>query len=85
MSKFGKTPFTFKVCIGCGVEKHRSEYYKKGDTVSHKCKPCSLADSKSRAPKYFGKYSDYRNELRRTKYATDEAYRAAFQAKKKAA
>jgi hypothetical protein len=66
------------------VEKPRDEYYKKGSTVSHKCKPCTLIDSKSRAPQYFGKYTDYQNEWRRNRYASDEVYRAAIQEKKKA-
>jgi hypothetical protein len=69
-----KQPFTFKVCPVCGIEKARSDYYKKGTTVSHKCKLCSLADSKKRAPQYFGKYAEYQNKWRREKGATDPDY-----------
>ena len=76
MAKFGKKPFRSKVCPVCGIEKPRSEYYKKGATVSHKCKPCSLAVIRENAVKYIGKYSDYQNQWRRDKYAADPAYKA---------
>jgi len=62
MAKFGKKPFTSKVCPSCGIEKLRSEYYKKGATVSHKCKPCSLAAIRENAVNYIGKYSEYQNQ-----------------------
>lgn len=74
MNKPGKQPFAFKVCPVCGVEKARSEYYKKGNTVSHKCKPCSLKSSKERASKYFGKYSERQNEWKRQQVANNPEY-----------
>lgn len=83
MNKPGRKQFEFKVCPVCGVNKQRSEYYKKGDTVSHKCKPCSLADSKKRAPEYFGKYREYQNEWRRDKYRTESDYRDRVSQQKK--
>ena len=79
-----KQPFTFKICPGCGVEKSRSEYYKKGNTVSHKCKPCTLVDLRKRAPQYAGKYAAYVSEWRRNKSATDPAYVEKRKAQKKA-
>ena len=81
--KPGKKPFTFKVCPCCGIKKPRSKYYKKGDTVSHKCKPCSRLDMANRAPKYFGKYREYQNNWRRSKYETDIAYRDLVSLRKK--
>ncbi len=77
-------PFTFKICPRCGISKSRSEYYKKGNNVSHKCKPCSLIDIKSRQDKYIGKYIEYQNKWRREKYATDPEYVAKQQSYKKA-
>jgi uncharacterized Zn finger protein (UPF0148 family) len=81
--KPGKKPFTEKTCPRCGVLKPRSEYYKKGETVSHKCKPCSLASSSERASKYIGKYSEYQNEWRRKKYSNEAEYRERVAAQKK--
>lgn len=69
-----KKPFINKICPICKVDKPRSDYYKKGNTVSHKCKVCSLVDIRSRASKYFGKYSEYQNEWRRSQLANNSAY-----------
>ncbi len=80
----GPKPFTSKICPVCGIDKPRADYYKKGTNVSHKCKPCTLSDCKARAPKYIGKYSEYRNAWRRHKGATDPVYVAKRQALKKA-
>ena len=77
-------PFVTKTCPSCGIEKPRSDYYKKGDTVSHKCKPCSLADMKTRQAKYIGKYSEREQEWRRSRYATNPVYRERIAAQKKA-
>ena len=79
-----KQPFTSKICPKCGIDKPRSDYYKKGATVSHKCKPCSLADIHKRAPKYFGKYSEYQNDWRTKRYASDAEYREKIAQQKKA-
>lgn len=81
--KPGKKPFENKICPDCKVEKPRSEYYKKLDTVSYLCKVCSLASSKKRAPQYLGKYTEYQNEWRRTKYTTDANYREKIATQKK--
>lgn len=70
-----KQPFVTKICPACGIEKPRAEYYKKGNTVSHRCKPCALAEIKRRQAKYIGKYAEYQNAWRRKKYANDPAYR----------
>ena len=78
-----KAPCETKVCPVCKVEKHRSEYYKKCDTISHKCKPCSLADSKARAHNYLGAYREYQNDWRRSKYKEDPAYRERIAKQKK--
>lgn len=79
-----KQPLTHKVCPVCKIEKPRSDYYKKLNTISHKCKPCSLLSLAEDAPKYFGKYSAYQNEWRRAKYKEDDAYRAKVSEQKKA-
>lgn len=76
--------FTSKVCPVCKTDKPRSEYYKKADYVSHKCKDCTRADNRTRAPKYFGKYADYVNDWRRCKYASEADYREKIAAQKKA-
>jgi len=68
----------------CGVLKPRSEFYKKLQTISHKCKPCSNKVSSSHASRYFGKYAEYQNDWRRNKYETDPAYREKISAQKKA-
>ena len=78
-------PFTSKICPACGIDKPRSEYYKKGDGVSYRCKPCSLENSKERAPRYFGKYRDYVNAWKQTRYANDPAYREKISQQKAAA
>lgn len=79
-----KIPFESKICPACGERKLRSEYYKKGDTVSHKCKPCTLADSRQRAALYFGKYRSYQNDWRKERYAKNADYREKVAAQKKA-
>jgi len=73
--KSGRKTYISKVCPSCGIDKPRSEYYKKLETISYRCKPCTLIKLKETAPQYFGKYSDYQNEWRRTKYTTEPAYR----------
>lgn len=84
MAKPGKKPFISKVCPACGIEKLREEYYKKGETVSYKCKPCTKLELVERAPKYFGKYAEYQNEWRRTQSATNPEYVSRRQSQKKA-
>ena len=81
--KPGKKPFVTKVCPACGIEKPRSDYYKKGDTVSHKCKPCSKEDMRKRQHKYYGRYSDRANTWRRERYQNDPEYRARIVEQKK--
>lgn len=81
--KPGRKPFVSKICPSCGVDKPRSAYYKKGNTVSYRCKPCSLDKIRSAAPKYFGKYREYANGWRRNKYQSEPEYRARI-AKQKA-
>jgi len=82
--KPGPQPFQSKICPLCKIEKPRSEYYKKGRGVSHKCKPCSLIYSRARASRYIGKYPEYQNEWRSKRYASDAAYRKKIAAQKKA-
>lgn len=79
-----KQPFITKVCPACNVDKPRSEYYKKGDTVSHKCKPCTLAQNKERQAQYFGKYTERELQWKRERYASDPEYREKIAAQKKA-
>lgn len=79
-----KQPFITKVCPSCGVEKPRSDYYKKGDGVSFRCKPCTLVDTKSRAHRYFGKYAEYVNEWKRKKYKNEQDYVEKVSQQKKA-
>jgi len=67
-----KQPFVAKVCPDCGIEKSRTDYYKKGSGVSYRCKPCSNAESRKRAPQYFGKYAERQNEWRRQRAADPE-------------
>jgi hypothetical protein len=81
----GKKPFEFKQCPACGVVKPRADYYKKLDTVSHCCKPCSLSDSRKRGPKYYGAYTERQNAWRRQQSATNPEYVARRQRLKKAA
>ena len=82
--KPGPKPFKSKVCPVCKVKKPRRAYYKKGTNVSYMCKPCSLADSKTRAARYFGKYREYQNEWRQNRYETDPKYRKKIAKQKKA-
>lgn len=79
-----RLPCLTKVCPVCQIEKPRSDYYKKGDYISHKCKPCSLAASKEKASKYYGRYAERVNEWRRERYNSDPAYREKIAAQKKA-
>lgn len=74
-----------KVCPVCGVDKPRSEYYRKVNTISHKCKVCTAADNKTRVGKYIGRYIEYQNAWRSNKYATDPAYRERVATLKKVA
>jgi hypothetical protein len=80
-----KQPFTSKICPGCGIDKPRSEFYRKLDTVSYRCKPCSNASSRARATQYKGRYRAYQNAWRAARYAKDAAYRERIAAQKKAA
>lgn len=73
--KPGPKPRESKICPACKIDKPRGDYYKKGTGIAHLCKPCSLADNKTRASKYFGKYAEYQNEWRRDKYQNDPAYK----------
>lgn len=77
-----KPPFISKVCPSCLIDKPRTDYYKKVNTVSHLCKPCSLQKIRDAAPKYSGKYRDYQNDWRKTKYATDPVYRERISSQK---
>jgi len=72
-----------KVCPSCRVKKPRSEYYKKCETISYRCKLCSLEDSRARAHNYFGAYTAYQNEWRRIKYKEDPEYRQRIANQKK--
>lgn len=83
MNKSNKICYLFKVCPVCGVDKHRSDYYKKGETISHKCKACTKADNNARSPQYFGKYSEYQNEWRKSKYQESPEYREKISTQKK--
>jgi len=82
--KRGPKPFTSKVCPACEIDKLRAEFYKKGTTVSHKCRVCTKAELIQRAPKYFGKYAEYQNAWRREQEATNPEYVARRKALKKA-
>ena len=79
-----KQPFTSKVCPDCGIEKPRSEYYRKLNTVSSRCKPCANANSSARASRYYGRYREGQNAWRSARYASDAAYRERIAAQKKA-
>lgn len=81
--KPGPKPLKYKVCPSCHIKKPRSEYYKKAETISRFCKPCSLADSRLRAPLYYGKYRDYQNEWRRQRYKQSAEYRELVSQQKK--
>lgn len=63
-----------KICPSCGIEKPRSEYYKKLNTISHKCKPCTLAENKRNVSKYKGKYEEYKNAWKRQQTELDTDY-----------
>lgn len=78
-----RVPLPSKVCPSCSVEKPRSEFYKKLNTISHKCKVCTLTAQKAESFKYFGKYRDYQNAWRRNKYKTDQTYRARISERQK--
>lgn len=80
-----RKPVLSKVCPACGVDKPRSGYYRKLDTISYRCKPCTAIESRARAPRYFGKYSAYQNAWRATKYRKDASYRERIASQKKAA
>lgn len=72
----GPVPFEFKVCPDCKVNKPRSEYYKKLDTVSYRCKPCTNAETKARkhlydTPEHKAANLKITNAWRRDKVATD--------------
>jgi len=84
ISLMSHPPFSSKVCPVCGIDKPRSEYYKKLNTISHKCKPCTLVDSHNRHPKYVGKYVERQNTWRKNRYANDPEYRDRIAAQKKA-
>ena len=83
--KRGPKPFVSKICPDCGIDKPRSDYYRKLDTISYRCKVCSNANSRARAPKYFGRYIASQNAWRLNRYRTDAAYRERIAAQKKAA
>ena len=83
--KPGPKPKASKVCPACGIEKPRSEFYKKVSTISHRCKPCTLSDLHKRAPKYFGKYAQYQNDWRAKRYRSDPEYREKIAYQKKTA
>ena len=80
----GPKPFITKICPSCGVEKHRSDYYKKsGDLVSYRCKPCTLSHNESHQHRYKNRYDEYRNEWRRNRYKTSQAFREKIADQKK--
>ena len=64
-----------KLCPTCNISKPTTDFYKKDKGLSHKCKPCTLADNKARSYKYIGKYTEYKNEWRKNKYANDTNYK----------
>ena len=90
--KRGPIPFTSKICPTCNIEKPRGEYYKKGDTVSYLCKPCSLANNKlrkeanpvykERAKAQLERNKDEYNANRRSKYAEDPSHKERSQKRK---
>jgi hypothetical protein len=73
IKKPGKVPFTEKVCPTCGILKLRSEYYKKGPSVTSDCKPCNKKRTAEYARKkqYNKKYAERMNDWRRMKVASD--------------
>lgn len=74
---------THKICPVCGIDKPRSEYYKKLNTISHKCKDCTNTDCRNRQSKYFGKYDERQNAWRQERYQTDPEYRQRISDQKK--
>ena len=74
---------TTKVCPACGIEKPRSEYYKKLNTISHKCKPCSLVAIKKAAPKYQGRYAERVLAWKRKQTELDTDYNKRRKERKK--
>jgi hypothetical protein len=82
--KPGRKPFTSKVCPTCKVDKLRSEYYKKLETVSYECKECSKISLKSRQHKYIGKYTEYQNSWRREQTANNTEFNIRRKALKSA-
>jgi hypothetical protein len=82
----GRVPFTEKVCPACGLVKLRSEYYKKLETVSYRCKPCSNTLSAKRKlanPKKYPLDAKH-GAAKKARYAVDPEYRAKISAQKKA-
>lgn len=79
-----------KICPSCKIEKPRTEYYKKLESISYRCKQCTLDENKKNSKKYIGKYSDYQNSWKRkqTELNTDydkrrkELKQKNYQAKK---
>lgn len=69
-----KKPVQSKICPCCGIDKPRSEYYKKLNSISHKCKICSLKSIKENQHKYIGKYTDYVNAWKRQQTELDTDY-----------
>lgn len=63
-----------KKCPSCGIEKPKTEYYKKQNSISYLCKPCTRAVNTERASKYIGKYSDYQNAWKRKQTELDTDY-----------
>lgn len=83
--KPGPKPKESKVCPSCGIEKPRSEFYKKLTSISHLCKPCTLAENSTRLHKYIGKYLARQNDWRKKRYESDRQYREKIASQKKVA
>ena len=83
--KRGPQPFVTKVCPSCGIDKPRSEYYKKQGNVSYNCKPCTLEYNRKRVHRYLGKYRENQNKWRSKRYKSDAQYREKIAQQKKAA
>jgi 5-methylcytosine-specific restriction endonuclease McrA len=81
--KMTKLKLESKLCKNCGLIKPRAEYYKKSDTISTFCKPCTLERNRLLAPKYFGKYREYQNQWRNKKYSEDLEFKTKHQTSKK--
>ena len=80
-----RKPVSSKVCPSCGILKARADYYRKGSSISFRCRDCTLTDNASRASKYIGRYTAYQNDWRSTRYRTDPEYRDRIAKQKKAA